>query len=68
MGSKFFSGAIYLALQKNVKRHIFKGGVRYFTSNILSNFESNEIVDLIGIQKKQLDKSSFNIFFRLCLP
>ena len=43
MGSKFFSGAIYLALQKKVKRHLFKGGLRYSTSSILSDFESNEI-------------------------
>ena len=54
MGSKFFSGAIYLALQKKVKRHLFKGGLRYSTSSILSDFESNEIIDLIGIQKKSL--------------
>ena len=54
-GSDFKSVASYLAIQKNIKKHILKAGARYTISNITSKFDTNEIVNLLNIQEKILN-------------
>ena len=57
-GSSFTSIASYISIQKKINNHIIKGGTRYTISNIISKFDSNEIVDLLNIQEKRLNNQS----------
>lgn len=58
-GSDFISIAAYLALQKNIKSHILRGGIRYTVSNITSKFDTNEVVNLLNIEEKELNTQAF---------
>lgn len=57
-GSSFTSAAAYLAVQKKIKNHIIKGGARYTISNIISNFDTNEVVNLLSIKQKTLNSQA----------
>ena len=54
-GSHFKSVAAYVAVQKSIKNHILKGGVRYTSSNITSKFLNNEVTSLLNIQTEKIN-------------
>lgn len=58
-GAEVYSAAAYLAFQKRHKAHTFKGGLRYTISNIEAVFDTNEVVNLLDIQKQTLSNQAF---------
>ncbi len=53
-GADYSSIAAYIAVQKKIKNHIFKAGGRYTLTNMLARFDTNEIINLVNIQQKEL--------------
>lgn len=57
-GSQVTSGAAYLALQRRLKNHTFKGGLRYTYSHILAEFDTNNITNLLDIGEVSLSNQA----------
>lgn len=58
-GSEYHSGAAYLAVQKKIKQHLIKGGMRYTYTHLESRFDTNLITNALDLTNEKTQNNAF---------